>query len=172
MPLPTDEKLLALSQELLHQFDAIFGLNPGFRPAHAKGTLLTGMFTPSANAASLTRAPHIANASTPVTVRFSDSSGIPLMPDTDPNATRTDAPSVSTLHRMFTPTSSLTRPMGFQPEQGKSFSNCCGHSQRATPKILQARLWRPFLARTPRRSPTCRCQSLRRRALRGKITSV
>jgi catalase len=86
MPLPTDEKLLALSQELLNQFDAIFGLNPGFRPAHAKGTLLTGMFTPSANAASLTRAPHIANASTPVTVRFSDSSGIPLIPDTDPNA--------------------------------------------------------------------------------------
>jgi catalase len=75
MLLPTDEKLLALSQELLNQFDAIFGLNPGFRPAHAKGTLLTGMFTPSANAVSLTRAPHIANASTPVTVRFSDSSG-------------------------------------------------------------------------------------------------
>jgi catalase len=86
MPLPTDEKLLALSQELLNQFDAIFGINPGFRPAHAKGTLLTGTFTPSVNAASLTRAPHIANPSTPVTVRFSDSSGIPLMPDTDPNA--------------------------------------------------------------------------------------
>jgi catalase len=86
MPLPTDEKLLALSQELLNQFDAIFGLNPGFRPAHAKGTLLTGTFTPSANAPSLTRAPHITSASTPVTVRFSDSPGIPLIPDTDPNA--------------------------------------------------------------------------------------
>jgi catalase len=86
MPLPTDEKLLALSQELLNQFDAIFGLNPGFRPAHAKGTLLTGTFTPSANAALLTRAPHVVSASTPVTVRFSDSSGIPLIPDTDPNA--------------------------------------------------------------------------------------
>ena len=86
MPLPTDEGLLALSQELLNQFDTIFGRNLGFRPAHAKGTLLTGMFTPSANAASLTRAPHIENASTPVTVRFSDSSGIPLIPDTDPNA--------------------------------------------------------------------------------------
>jgi catalase len=48
MPLPTDERLLALSQESLNQFDTIFGLNPGFRPAHAKGTLLTGMFTPSA----------------------------------------------------------------------------------------------------------------------------
>ena len=86
MPLTTDERLLALSQELLNQFDTIFGRNLGFRPAHAKGTLLTGMFTPSENAASLTRAPHIESASTPVTVRFSDSTGIPLLPNTDPNA--------------------------------------------------------------------------------------
>ena len=86
MPLPADEKLLALSQELLQQFDAIFGLSPGFRPAHAKGTMLTGVFTPSAEAASLTRAAHITRESTPVTVRFSDSTGIPLVPDNDPNA--------------------------------------------------------------------------------------
>jgi catalase len=86
MPLPTDEKLLALSHELLQQFDTIFGLNPGFRPVHAKGTLLTGTFTPSTEAASLTRAPHILRESTPVMVRFSDSTGIPLIPDTDPNA--------------------------------------------------------------------------------------
>jgi catalase len=86
MPLPTDEKLIALSQEVLQQFDAIFGLNPGFRPAHAKGALLTGTFTPSADAASLTKASHIVRESTPVTVRFSDSTGIPLIPDNDPNA--------------------------------------------------------------------------------------
>jgi catalase len=86
MPLPTDEKLLALSQELLQQFDAIFGLNPGFRPVHAKGAMLTGTFTPSTDAASLTRAAHMVQESTPVTVRFSDSTGIPLLPDNDPNA--------------------------------------------------------------------------------------
>jgi catalase len=86
MPLPTDEKLLALSEDLLQQFDAIFGLNPGFRPAHAKGAMLTGTFTPSPGAASLTRAPHIVRESTPVTVRFSDSTGLPLVPDNDPNA--------------------------------------------------------------------------------------
>jgi catalase len=86
MPLPSDEKVIALSQEILQQFDAIFGLNPGFRPAHAKGTMLTGTFTPSATAASLTKAPHIVRESTPVTVRFSNSTGIPLVPDTDPNA--------------------------------------------------------------------------------------
>lgn len=86
MPLPTDEKLIALAQDLIQQFDAIFGLHPGFRPAHAKGTLLTGTFTPSAGAASLTRAPHVNRESTPVTVRFSDATAIPLIPDTDPNS--------------------------------------------------------------------------------------
>jgi catalase len=86
MPLPTDEKLLALSNELVQQFEAIFGMHPGFRPAHAKGMMLTGTFTPAVEAASLTRAPHIASESTPVTVRFSNSTGLPLVPDNDPNA--------------------------------------------------------------------------------------
>jgi len=86
MPLPSDEKLLALSQKLLEQFDAIFGLHAGFRPAHAKGFMLSGTFTPSARAASLTRAPHIERAWTPVTVRFSNSTGVPVLPDNDPNA--------------------------------------------------------------------------------------
>ena len=86
MPLPTDEKLLSLSRDLIGQFDAIFGVHPGFRPAHAKGVLLTGTFTPTAGAASLTRAPHVVRPSTPVTVRFSNSTGIPVLPDNDPNA--------------------------------------------------------------------------------------
>ena len=86
MPLPTDEKLLATAQDLIQQLDTIFGLHPGFRPVHAKGILLTGTFTPSPAAASLTRAPHMNRESTPVSVRFSDSSGIPVIPDNDPNA--------------------------------------------------------------------------------------
>ncbi|KAJ7486019.1 catalase related subgroup domain-containing protein [Mycena galericulata] len=86
MPLPTDQKLITLSEEIIAQFDAIFGLHPGFRPAHAHGILLTGTFTPTAEAATLSRAPHFNQASTPVTVRFSSSTGIPLVPDTDPNA--------------------------------------------------------------------------------------
>src|SRR4051794_34303055 len=86
MPLPSDEKLIQLGQDVLEQFDAIFGLHPGFRPAHAKGVLLTGTFTPSPAALSLTCAPHISRTSTPVTVRFSNSTGIPVIPDNDPNA--------------------------------------------------------------------------------------
>jgi catalase len=85
MPLPTDEKLVALSQDILNQFDALFGLHPGFRPAHAKGTMLEGTFTPVAGAASVSRAPHFTRPSTPVTVRFSNSTGLPAIPDNDGN---------------------------------------------------------------------------------------
>ena len=82
MPLPNDEKLIALSEEILKQFEAMFGSHPGFRPVHVNGILLMGTFTPSGAAASLTRAQHAVQGSTPVTVRFSDSTGVP-QPDTD-----------------------------------------------------------------------------------------
>jgi catalase len=86
MPLPSDEKLLALSDDVLKAFETIFSLHPGFRPAHAKGELVSGIFTPSKDAVSLTRAPHIVRESTPVVVRFSNATGLPQMPDNDPNA--------------------------------------------------------------------------------------
>jgi len=86
MPLPSDEKIVQLANDLLAQFDTIFGLHPGYRPAHAKGIMLNGTFTPSSQAASLTRAPHAMRNSTPVTVRFSNSTGLPLIPDNDPNS--------------------------------------------------------------------------------------
>src|SRR5215472_6829091 len=86
MPLPSDERLLSLSNDVIKQFDTIFGLHPGFRPAHAKGLLLHGGFTPSPQAASLTRAPHAIRPLTPVLARFSDSTGLPMLPDNDPNA--------------------------------------------------------------------------------------
>src|SRR5689334_1320393 len=81
MPLPSDEKTIQLANDLLKQFDTIFGEHPGFRPAHAKGIMLSGTFSPSRDAAVLTRAPHAVRESTPVTVRFSDASGFPSIPD-------------------------------------------------------------------------------------------
>ncbi len=86
MPLPSDEKLLELSDKILATFAQIFGEHPGIRPAHGKGTLLNGTFTPSAAAADLSIAQHFQQASTPVLVRFSDSTGLPTIPDTDPNS--------------------------------------------------------------------------------------
>jgi catalase len=74
----------ALSQQLLDALDALSGLHPGYRPAHAKGLMCSGTFTPSPQAAQLTRAPHASRPSTPVTVRYSDSTGVPTIPDNDP----------------------------------------------------------------------------------------
>ena len=85
MPLTTDEKLLALSHRVIEAFDKVDGgVHPGFRPAHAKGILLTGVFSPAAEAASLTRAPHVQRNPTPVTVRVSDFAGIPTVADNNP----------------------------------------------------------------------------------------
>ena len=86
MPLPSDEKIVQLASDLLAQFDAMFGQHSGFRPVHAKGIMLSGTFTPSSQAASLTRALHVTRDSTPVTVRFSNGTGLPLIPDNDPNS--------------------------------------------------------------------------------------
>lgn len=92
---PSDEKHMppgtidnpVLTQLLLDAFDKLQGLHPGYRPAHAKGLMCTGTFIPSVEAAMLTRAPHANKPSTPVTVRYSDSSGLPTIPDNDRNST-------------------------------------------------------------------------------------
>jgi len=73
-----------LAQKVLDAFDATSEVRPGYRPAHAKGLMCSGTFTPSLEAAKLTHAPHANRPSTPVTVRFSDSTGLPTIPDNDP----------------------------------------------------------------------------------------
>lgn len=75
---------LPLAEQLLEVLDRLSGLHAGFRPAHAKGLMCTGTFTPSPEAARLTRAPHANRPSTPVTVRYSNSTGLPNVPDNDP----------------------------------------------------------------------------------------
>jgi len=86
MPLPNDERVVALANELLQVFDQLFGVHPGYRAAHAKGTMLTGSFRPAPGAERITRAAHITRESTPVTARFSNSTGLPLIPDSSPDA--------------------------------------------------------------------------------------
>lgn len=60
------------------------GPHAGFRANHAKGVLVEGSFTPAKTAASFSKAPHFAK-SVPVLVRFSNGTGVPTMPDADPN---------------------------------------------------------------------------------------
>ncbi|WP_210249717.1 catalase family peroxidase [Neomesorhizobium albiziae] len=72
--------------EMLDALYATFGRHPGFRVTHAKGVLATGSFTASAVAGLVTRAAHMQGAKIPVTVRFSNFSGIPSVGDGDPTA--------------------------------------------------------------------------------------
>src|SRR5206468_10870442 len=74
----------ALATDVLDALDQLAGgVHVGFRPVHARGVMYSGTFTPSAEAAQLTRAPHATRPSTPVTVRFSLAAGIPTVADND-----------------------------------------------------------------------------------------
>jgi len=64
----------------------LWGKHPGMRANHAKGVVVEGSFTPTKAAAALSRANIFAGKTVPVTVRFSDSTGLPTLPDGDPNA--------------------------------------------------------------------------------------
>lgn len=62
-----------------------FGRHAGFRALHARGTLLKGTFTATAEAAALTRAAHMQGEPVPVTARVSNGGGNPAVPDYVPD---------------------------------------------------------------------------------------
>jgi catalase len=76
---------VSLPQHIANDMLTLFGSHPGYRITHAKGMVVTGTFTPSPEAATLSRAAHF-KAPTQVTARFSDGTGIPTIPDASPNA--------------------------------------------------------------------------------------
>ena len=80
---PASQK--SVPEQLVDAFNAVFGVHPGARANHAKGVILEGTFTPSASAASVSKAAHLQKQKNPipVTVRFSDGSGSPTVPDTN-----------------------------------------------------------------------------------------
>src|ERR1041385_2955311 len=74
-----------LAQQAANLFLKAFGNHPGFRLAHAKGIVCEGTFNPAPAAAELSRAEHFSKSVT-VTVRFSDATGVPVIPDGDPKS--------------------------------------------------------------------------------------
>lgn len=58
----------------------------GYRANHAKGIVVQGEFIPAQSAASLSKAAHLQATASPVTVRFSNATGLPTIPDADGNA--------------------------------------------------------------------------------------
>lgn len=62
------------------------GPHAGYRANHAKGVLVSGSFVSAKSAAALTIAPHFNSSKpVPVLVRFSNGTGVPTLPDADPN---------------------------------------------------------------------------------------
>jgi catalase len=81
---PTEANLPQQIADVMVQTNG--GLHPGFRFAHAKGMVLTGTFTPTKAASSISRAAHLKGPTVPVTVRLSDGTGVPQINDDNPNA--------------------------------------------------------------------------------------
>jgi len=88
-PAPADDLAAAsvpLPVALVNALNALsHGPHAGYRANHAKGVMVEGTFLPSPAAVAFSKAPHFANP-VPVLVRFSDTTGVPTLPDADPNA--------------------------------------------------------------------------------------
>lgn len=71
----------SVPQQTVDTLNKIWGVHPGYRANHAKGRVVEGTFTPSGDGPALSTAALFKGKSTPVTVRFSDSGGLPTLPD-------------------------------------------------------------------------------------------
>lgn len=77
----------AQPDDLVNALNGVFGKHAGKRAAHSKGICLKGNFTPTAEAATFSKAPHFASA-VPVTARFSLGGGNPVASDKQKDNTR------------------------------------------------------------------------------------
>lgn len=69
------------AEQTVNAMNKIWGSHPGLRANHAKGVVLEGHFTPTPDAAKLSKASLFAGPAVPVTVRFSDATGLPTIAD-------------------------------------------------------------------------------------------
>jgi catalase len=81
-----DQDDKSLAEQIFDTMIQVPGTNPGYRAVHAKGVVCRGIFAPSRDAATLSKAAHFQGASVPVTVRFSDGAPDPFIPDSSPGA--------------------------------------------------------------------------------------
>lgn len=76
----------AIEVQVVNALNKAFGAHAGLRSNHAKGVVVEGSFKASPDAAKLSRAAIFDGSTIPVTVRFSNSTGIPDLPDGAPAA--------------------------------------------------------------------------------------
>jgi catalase len=98
---------MSLAKDAVDALNDATGRHPGFRAAHAKGTIWAGTFTATPEAKRLTRAIHMQGDPVRATVRLSNGGGNPNIPDYAregrglavklylPDGTRTDLVAVS-----------------------------------------------------------------------------
>ncbi len=71
----------SVPEEIVNALNKVWGVHPCFRANHAKGIVGQGTFKASPEAASLSKAAIFSGDTIPVTIRFSDSGGLPNVPD-------------------------------------------------------------------------------------------
>jgi len=82
MTQPLDSNAIdQLAREIFEVMVQVPGTRSGHRIVHAKGLVCQGTFTPSREAATLSKAAHFAGDAVPVTIRFSDAAPDPFVPD-------------------------------------------------------------------------------------------
>src|SRR4051794_24028600 len=84
-PVPARAEDLPVEQQLVEVMNKLFGVHKGNRANHAKGIVVEGRFVARPEAAQLSTSPLFSGQPVPVTVRFSDATGIPNIPDGDGN---------------------------------------------------------------------------------------
>jgi catalase len=75
-----------VANEIVDTMNKLFGTHPGFRANHAKGVVVEGSFQGAPQASAVSKAILFSGQAIPVTVRFSDSGGVPTIPDGSPQA--------------------------------------------------------------------------------------
>lgn len=140
-----------LAEQVVDAINDLAGRHPGRRAAHAKGTLLSGSFTPSGSG--LTRAAHMQSEPVRVTARFSNGGANPGAPDYAregrglalklylPDGTRTDVVALSLpCFLVRTPEDFLefTRARKPDPESGQPDLEKVGAFLSAHPEALPA----------------------------------
>lgn len=80
------EEASAVAEQTVDVMNKLWGQHPGMRANHAKGVVVEGAFTPTKDAAALSKAALFAGHTIPVTARFSDATGLPDIADGNVNA--------------------------------------------------------------------------------------
>lgn len=78
---PAHAETASVAEQTVNTLNKIWGVHPGFRANHAKGKVVEGSFTPTADGTGFSTAILFQGKPTGVTVRFSDSGGLPTLPD-------------------------------------------------------------------------------------------